>query len=355
MRSAMRIRSFLFALGISAVGCSAPEGNKTSTPTGPTGPAPTATADLGGGGGDDGSTGTGGNNNNSSGGGGSDDMLCGGMEFALTRIPPNVMLVLDRSGSMSDPIAKGSATTKYADLTAAMQSLVSSYDAEMRLGATFFASDNNCAAGVPGAIAAANGQSILTAVAAHKPNGNTPTAATMQAVIDAKSLTDATRANYLVLATDGEPNCNDTDVTSRINTLYNATPSVKTFVIGIGAATNTDPDLLNSWADAGHTARAGATHYYQTNSPADLKAAFDAIAGGIVSCDFQMTEAAPDPTLITVTENGTPVSPSPTVGYTYDPGTSTITLHGAACDALKNDPTTKVSVTYGCPGPPPIS
>ena len=93
-----------------------------------------------------------------------------------------------------------------------------------------------------------------------------------------------------------------TDVTARIATLYGAAPSVSTFVIGIGAATNTDPTLLNAWADAGHTARSGATHYYQTNSSADLMAAFDAIAGGIVSCDFQMTESAPDPTLITVTE-----------------------------------------------------
>ena len=68
-----------------------------------------------------------------------------------------------------------------------------------------------------------------------------------------------------------------------------------------------------------------------------------------------MTQAAPDPSLITVSENGTPVSPSPTVGYTYDPASNTVTLHGAACDELKSDANTKVSVIYGCPGPPPIS
>ena len=93
---------------------------------------------------------------------------------------------------------------------------------------------------------------------------------------------------------------------------------MKTYVIGIGDGTASIPTLLNSWADAGHTARTGATHYYQTNSPADLKAAFDAIVGGIVSCDFKMSQTAPDPTLITVTENGSAVSPSPTNGYTYD-------------------------------------
>ena len=333
-----------------AFGCSsAADHSKTTTTPNP----PGANADLAGTNSGNSDGGSSNNNNNSS--GGTDDMECGGQEFALTRIPPNVMLVLDRSGSMSDAIASGSKTTKYADLTSAMQSLVTTYDAQMRLGATFFASDNDCGAGVPGPIAAANGQSVLTAVAAHKPGGNTPTATTLDAVIQSKLLTDTTRANYVVLATDGEPNCGDTDVTSRIATLYSAAPSVSTFIIGIGAATNTDPTLLNAWADAGHTARSGATHYYQTNSSADLMAAFDAIAGGIVSCDFQMTQAAPDPSLITVTENGTPVSPSPTVGYTYDAATNTVTLHGAACDALKNDANTKVSVVYGCPGPPPIS
>jgi len=165
---------------------------------------------------------------------------------------------------------------------------------------------------------------------------------------------DPGRANYVVLATDGEPNCTDVDVTTRINKLYTSTPSVKTFVIGIGDGTASDPTLLNSWADAGHTARTGTTHYYQTSSPTDLKAAFDAIVGGIVSCDFKMMQTAPDPSLIRVTENGTVLSPSPTNGYSFDPATNTVTLTGAACDMLKTTPTTKVGVLYGCPAPPPI-
>ena len=38
----------------------------------------------------------------------------------------------------------------------------------------------------------------------------------------------------VVLATDGQPNCNDTDVTGRINRLFGSKPSVRTFVIGVG-------------------------------------------------------------------------------------------------------------------------
>ena len=280
---------------------------------------------------------------------------CGAMQFALTRVEPNVMLVLDRSGSMGDPVSSGSATTKWVDLKNAVSSLVTGYDSQMQLGAAIFSSDGNCAAAnidVP--LAAAAGQTVLTKLNAAGPNGNTPTAAALDTVIAKGLLSDPTRANYVVLATDGEPNCSDTDVTTRINKLYSATPSVKTYVIGMGDGTESDPTLLNSWADAGHTALTGATHYYQTNSPAALKAAFDAIVGGIVSCDFKMTQAAPDQSLITVTENGTAVSPSPTVGWTYDATTNTVTLHGASCDMLTSNASTKVSVLYGCPGLPPI-
>jgi hypothetical protein len=287
---------------------------------------------------------------------GTDDAgVCGGMEFALTRIPPNVMLVIDRSGSMGGSIGGGSATTKWDDLKSAVSSLVTNYDSEMRLGAAIFSSDGNCGAtNIDVPLAAAAGSTVLGKLNASGPNGNTPTAAALDTVIGKGMVNDPGRANYVVLATDGEPNCTDVDVTKRITTLYSGTPSVKTFVIGMGDGTASDPTLLNSWADAGHTARTGATHYYQTSSPADLKAAFDAIVGGIVSCDFKMMQTAPDPSLIRVTENGTVLSPSPTNGYSFDASTNTVTLTGAACTMLKTTPSTKVGVVYGCPAPPPI-
>ncbi len=282
---------------------------------------------------------------------------CGSMEFALTRIPPNVMLVLDRSGSMGDSIGGGSATAKWTDLKNAVSSLVSGYDSEMRLGAAIFSSDGNCRAdNIDVPLAAMAGQAVLGKLAAQGPAGNTPTAFALDTVIAKGLVNDKTRANYVVLATDGMPNCGDIDVGKRITQLYNATPSVKTFVIGIGGDTASNPTLLNQWADAGHTARSGATHYYQTSSPQELKAAFDAIVGGIVSCDFKMMQAAPDPNLVRVTENGVVLAPSSTMGngYTFDPATSTVTLHGTACDLLKANASTKVSVLYGCPAPPPI-
>ena len=283
------------------------------------------------------------------------DASCGGMQFALARVPPNVMLVLDRSGSMNDSIGGGSATTKWSDLKAALQGLVTTYDSQMRLGASIFSDDGNCGAGDITPLAAANGSTIMSKVNAGGPAGNTPTAATLDKVRTQGLLNDLNRDNVVVLATDGLPNCNDVDVAGKIAALYNATPSVKTYVIGVGDGTASDPTLLNAWADAGHTARPNATKYYQTNSPAELKQAFDAIAGGIVSCTFKMSQQAPDPSLLYVWSNGVSVPLDAMNGYTYDDLNDSVTLHGSACDALKTNPSTKVQVVYGCPGPPPIN
>src|SRR5262249_7984470 len=177
------------------------------------------------------------------------------MEFALARVPPNVMLVLDRSGSMKYAITAGSATSKWTDLKNAIAALVTGYDAQMRLGATLFSSDGACAANtidVP--VAAGAGAAINTKLGITGPTGDTPTAVALDTVISKGLLNDPTRPNYVVLATDGIPTCGETFdmVTARIKTLYTATPSVKTFVIGIGDGTVSDPTALNTWADAGH-------------------------------------------------------------------------------------------------------
>jgi len=282
------------------------------------------------------------------------DASCGGMAFALTRVPPNVMLVLDRSGSMSDSIGGGSATSKWSDLKTAIQSAVSSYDSQVRLGVSLFSSDGNCGAGNITLAAASNGTNVLNQVNASSPGGNTPTAATLAKVAQSGMLNDPTRDNVVVLATDGLPNCGDVDVAGKITTLYNATPSVKTYVIGVGGDTASNPMLLNAWADAGHTARTGAaTKYYQASSPTDLKSAFDTIVGSVVSCKFTLGSAPPDAQQLFVWENGVQVPADPANGYSYDPAGPSVTLHGKSCDQLKANPNDKVQVIYGCPAPPP--
>lgn len=287
------------------------------------------------------------------------DMNCGGMLFGITRVPPNVMLVLDRSGSMLDPIARNNKSTKWANLKTAIESLVKQFDTQARFGLDLFPGQAGGLFGSgcdPGPIAvklgAAHGAQVQNALDRSAPDGSTPTAATLDAVIAGGGLSDPTRDNVVVLATDGQPNCDDVDVTSRIRRLYAATPSVKTYVIGVGDGTAADPVVLGEWAAAGHTDRPGPTKYYQVNSPQDLTDAFSGIVGGVVSCTFQLAQQPPDPEQLYVWMNSRMVPADAQDGYTFDAKGPSVTLHGMACDRLKADAATKVQVVYGCAEPP---
>jgi hypothetical protein len=285
----------------------------------------------------------------------SGDTTCGGQQFTVHRVQPNVFMVVDRSGSMGEPIASGSFTKKWDDLKVALGSLVSGFDSQIRLGMSLFNRDGNCAAGqIDTPVGPGNGSTVMNQLGATSPGGNTPTAATLDYVRQHAGLNDASRPNVVVLATDGVPNCGDTDVAGKITALYNSTPSVRTFVIGLGTETSSNPGLLNSWADAGHTARVGTTRYYQSNTSQDLADAFQTIVGGIVSCSFSLSTAPPDPGQLYVWLGGVQVPLDAANGYTYADGPPSVTLNGGVCDQLKADPSKTIQVVYGCPAPPPV-
>lgn len=304
---------------------------------------------------------------------------CGQQVFQLatSRTKPNIHLVIDRSGSMSldaDGAAPaGTATAKWEDLAATLTSLLDNHgDQANAWGMSLFPSTtayHSCTAGdiaVPLGAPAAVIPAIESEIGKYDRgkllayNGKTPTTAAIQGVIDHVSLADTARNNYVVLMTDGMPNCAgtpETGVAALVAQLYAQSPPVRTFVIGFGSETApnpvasqaTDPAMLNDWAVAGHTERAGATKYYQAGDAAALALAFSDIVAGVAACTFNVTSTAIDPGLVSAALDGTPVARDLVDGFSYDAATMSVTFHGASCQTLQANPSANVQIVYGCP------
>ena len=153
---------------------------------------------------------------------------------AEARRCPNIMFVVDKSGSMNqDPSGGGKVPSKWTlVLTQLTQTLLTFAD-RVPFGLTTFSSFGggaacynetslvaDCVSGqkVPGA-----GQALIQKLNMIMPNGNTNTSeAIRRAYTDSMALKDPVRENYLVLITDGTPNCSNPEPTNTINELKKA-------------------------------------------------------------------------------------------------------------------------------------
>jgi hypothetical protein len=319
----------------------------------------------GGGGSGTGGAGNGGGGGSGDGTGGGGDPIgnhpidpgCGQVTFPLSvnKSEPNVMMIVDSSGSMQE-VNAASNTPKWDELKSAVTTLLTKYPGDVNWGLSVFphpggASCDPGSVDIP--IGAGNSPKIIDHLAPMTLatiGGSTPTGATLTAVQQSGGLSDKAHNNYVLLMTDGIPTCGqDGKVTPVIDALYQA--GVRTYVVGIGDGTKSDPKQLNDWATAGHTAIAGATRYYQTNNVIQLTTAFDSILSGIASCTYQLATPPQDPALLISYIDGIAVSIDATNGVTYDAGSNSLQFNGASCDKLKAGGATKVDVIYGCPSP----
>jgi hypothetical protein len=279
--------------------------------------------------------------------------------FERTEAPPDVLLVVDKSGSMAQPLDFTNFTSKWDVMVDALRQVVEASDATINFGLALYPVGDECGTGTvsvpiaPNAAAAVMGG--LNGVTF--PDGATPTHATLMA---AATYYQARAANpngrYVLLATDGEPNCgplgpeDDTSAETVAAATALATAGVKTYVIGFGSGFGTNTGLLEDVAMAG-----GTMQYFQANSPEQLAMALMQISGQVTvpSCTYELTSAPDDPSRLAVSVNGTPVprSPTHTTGWDYDPATNSITFYGASCSELQSGTITEVHVDYGCGGP----
>ncbi|MCA9664273.1 MAG: VWA domain-containing protein [Myxococcales bacterium] len=281
---------------------------------------------------------------------------CGGQELAYTRVAPNVMVVLDRSGSMRQ-------NNKMPQAKTALDGLADGLGDKLRLGVAVFPGDNtSCGAPTQKLVLGDHpAAAIKASYAQTNPSGSTPMALALETVRTKNWLTDtgdpqdATRSRAVVLITDGQPNCNSTnaDVVAQAKMLHNDGTSV--YVVGFGDGVN--PGNLDAVAKAGGTGNPGdpAHDYYQANDSTSLNAALQSISAQVASCTLKLDSAPPDANRIYVLLDDKGLERDAQDGWRYDAGTNTIVISGVPCNSIKGSQTPKLKVVFGCPnGLPPI-
>ena len=289
-----------------------------------------------------------------------DGKLCGSDEYTLIAPTVDVLLLLDRSGSMDGAFGGG---TKWAAAAAAAKATLMS-SANLRWGLKLFptgASNCGASATVEVPIAAGNAPALRMAIdGAGPPMGTlgngTPTTLTMNAAVAYLKGLASPERKYIVLATDGAPTCLEGNGAARDEAraiaavAAAAAAGFKTFVIGISTAA-ADVDVLDQMADAGGAARPGATRYYPAGSPAELMSALDAITSALVPCEFPLANRPLDPGFVAVTVDSRliPRDPSRKEGWDYTAGGMAVQIYGAACEQLKKGTARKAGIFFGCP------
>jgi von Willebrand factor type A domain len=306
----------------------------------------------------------------SSGSGGSKtptaDANCGQRMFDLKKVPPDVLIVLDRSGSMGDAVPMGTCAappcSKWTEVSNAVKKVVTATDTAIRWGIKFFPEDTvHCQVG-PGVavpIGDMTGAAIGTAIDAQLPQGaGTPTQVAMMTATTFVAGLQEPNAKYILLATDGEPNCNPGpggNAAAGAGTVAAvaaaAAMGIPVFVVGIATSGPADA-VLSMVAIAGKRPRAGMPPYYPVANGDDLVAALGTIGGQIASCTFGFGEMPPDPDNIEVTAGGVkiPKDPAHASGWDYGTGQMSIVLYGSYCDKAKDKTLPEIQAIFGCPG-----
>ncbi len=298
----------------------------------------------------------------------------GTFDFALAAA--QLMFVIDRSGSMAFGLSSDTAPTpplptRWRALHDALQQAIVPLDNQIQMGAKFFPEANAdqfdpvgaciTMSGVGIAPALGNANTILNVFNSTQPKGGTPTAL---AITYAGQFLSASRglARTMVLATDGEPNCNgsldgrtctctvtpasqcvddpqggydcldDVATENAIRDLY-VNQKIPVYVIGIGP--QNFAYVLNAMAVAGGRPRAGSPQYYPAQSTTELNDAFTTVRDSIAKCTYITPSAPTDPNSIVVNVAGMPVTRDETHmnGWDWtDQAYGVLELFGDACN-----------------------
>lgn len=288
-----------------------------------------------------------------------DARFCAQVKVELTRTIPDVVLLLDQSGSMTagfGPTNRWEAM--YDTLMNPASGVVKRLEDEVRFGLALYTSNGGNAGGtcpvlteVPPALA--NHAAIDAVFGPASPQGDTPTGESIVAVATALAASASTNPKIIVLATDGEPDtCEDPNGNGRSESVMSAESAyalgIRTYVISVGD--DVGATHLQDVANAGAGLPVGGAvnePYYQALQPDQLVAAFETIIGGVQSCTFTLDGMVDDQYAAdgSVTIDGVPL----TYGTDWTiTGGNTLEILGAACEGLKDGAMHTVEAFFTC-------
>jgi len=331
---------------------------------------------------------------------------CGVTSVEASFSAANVLLVIDKSSSMDDQ-PQGFELNKWDALKASLEAALHQASAEMSFGLLLYPYGANakipldCFDGcceVPVGPAAVQvgitpGESgateVMQALAKTSPGGGTPTADALAAALgyftagEGRSLKGD---RYVLLATDGGPNCGSVDskcsvdrctpnldglcpsgnccdgegayclddlaVVKQLEAL--AAAGIPTFVVGI-PGTEKYAQYLESFALAGGVTNPNAPpSYYAVSADGgveQLTRTFVDITTHLVrSCEVDLGQAPEQKNLLNVAVDCQIVPFADGAGWDLEPAAPTkLLLAGDACEQLQNQGARRVDVVYGCP------
>lgn len=311
---------------------------------------------------------------------------CGGEERQTTQVPPDLLILLDRSGSMiENTVESGSGLSRWAEASNALEAALRSTEAGINWGLKLYPDDDWCgvSAGANVDVAPLNAQAIIDAYKARPPVAemtHTPTrSAVAQGQAYIQSLT-TTNPKGIVLVTDGEPNCrapwdadgsqNSEDGVRDVQPPIDAVASayaagIPVYVVGFSISKEETTAALNNIAEAGGRAAGGADpfapSYYTAENSAEFQAAMEEISADASTCTFELEEEPPASKRVTLyTEktdgstyddgsNWLPIPEDSTMvnGWTYTSPT-TIEIFGPECERVLNSVSETLKVGYDC-------
>ena len=297
-------------------------------------------------------------------------------------LPPDVLIVLDRSGSMNDKIDGTSCNnqcrtmgmSKWVQMTSTLTSFIPTVETTVNWGLKLFATDDGSStgctvtSGVEVAPKTANASAISAAIAPPLMAGSsTPTAAAETAAMTYLLGLNDGNPKFILLATDGIPTCgtatcaagviptgnqnqcDDANAIAAVKTAFDM--GIPTFVIGVGTATGGGDATLTEMAKQGGFPRMGAAQaYYSVESATELQAAFGTITQTVGSCFFSVRPVPKSADEITaVRGDGNVIPQGGSDGWTFVTGANAgVMLNGKSCDDYKSGKVKSVIVDLPC-------